>query len=78
MIAFVLVVVFPKFGEMFAAIYDQLPATTRGLMWLSDVLRAYWVPIVAGIAMYTLISSYTATFEIRRNLPFYPALVFLL
>lgn len=49
-VAFVLVVVFPKFGAMFAAIYDQLPATTRGLMWLSDVLRSYWVPIVAGIA----------------------------
>lgn len=49
-VAFVLVVVFPKFGAMFTAIYDQLPATTRGLMWLSDVLRAYWIPIVAGIA----------------------------
>jgi len=49
-VAFVLVVVFPKFGAMFTAIHDQLPATTRGLMWFSDVLRAYWIPIVAGIA----------------------------
>ena len=49
-VVFVLVVVFPKFGAMFASIYDQLPATTRGLMWLSDVLRQYWVYVVAGVA----------------------------
>ena len=49
-VVFVLVVVFPKFGAMFASIYDQLPATTRGLMWLSDVLREYWVYAVAGVA----------------------------
>ncbi len=49
-VAFVLVVVFPKFGAMFAAIHDQLPATTRGLMWLSDVLREQWMYVVAAIA----------------------------
>lgn len=48
-VAFVLVVVFPKFGAMFTAIYDQLPATTRGLMWLSDTLRQQWMPIVGAI-----------------------------
>lgn len=48
-VVFVLVVVFPKFGTMFAAIHDQLPATTRGLMWLSDVLRFYWMYVVGGI-----------------------------
>lgn len=48
-IVFVLVVVFPKFGSMFASIYDQLPPTTRGLMWLSDILRQHWVTIALGI-----------------------------
>lgn len=48
-VAFVLVVVFPKFGAMFTMIHDQLPATTKGLMWLSDVLRTYWVYILMSI-----------------------------
>lgn len=41
-VVFVLVVVFPKFGDMFARIQDQLPPTTVALMALSDVLRDYW------------------------------------
>lgn len=41
-VVFVLVVVFPKFSVLFVRIQDQLPATTRGLMLLSDVLRLYW------------------------------------
>lgn len=48
-VVFVLVVVFPKFGSMFTSIYDQLPATTRGLMSLSDTLRAHWIVILGGI-----------------------------
>ena len=34
-VIFVLVVVFPKFGDMFTRIADQLPSTTIALMWLS-------------------------------------------
>lgn len=49
-VIFVLVVVFPKFGSMFAAIHDQLPATTIGLMWASNLLIDYWVYLLAGIA----------------------------
>lgn len=66
-VAFVLVVVFPKFGAMFTAIYDQLPATTRGLMWFSDVLRAYWIPIVAGIAGLALLIRQWAISEPGRE-----------
>lgn len=41
-VVFVLVVVFPKFGDMFARIHDQLPPTTVALMALSDLIRGYW------------------------------------
>jgi type II secretory pathway component PulF len=48
-VVFVLVVVFPKFGTMFASIYDQLPATTKALMAISNVLRQYWWIVLTGI-----------------------------
>ena len=48
-VVFVLVVVFPKFGDMFARIEDQLPATTIALMWFSDVLRIYWWQVCAAL-----------------------------
>lgn len=41
-VVFVLVVVFPKFGDMFQSIYDQLPMSTKALMAASDVMRDYW------------------------------------
>lgn len=50
-IVFVLVVVFPKFGNMFAKIYDQLPITTVVLMHASDFLRDYWIYTLAGFAV---------------------------
>ena len=50
-VIFVLVVVFPKFADMFAQIRDQLPTTTLFLMWASDMLRIYWIPIVFGLIM---------------------------
>ena len=48
-VVFVLVVVFPKFGDMFASIYDQLPMSTKVLMGASDVIRDYWLVLVAGL-----------------------------
>ena len=51
-VVFVLVVVFPKFGTMFASIYDQLPASTRFLMGASDVIRQYWFILLAGVAAF--------------------------
>ncbi|MDH5621654.1 MAG: type II secretion system F family protein, partial [Gammaproteobacteria bacterium] len=54
-VVFVLVVVFPKFGTMFASIYDQLPATTKVLMATSEVLRRYWWIVLAGVAAVALL-----------------------
>ena len=53
-VVFVLVVVFPKFGSMFQSIYDQLPASTKVLMSLSDIMRQYWIFLVAGIAAFVI------------------------
>lgn len=49
-VVFVLLVVFPKFGAMFAAIADQLPASTKILMLVSDILRHYWVWVISAAA----------------------------
>ena len=48
-VVFVLVVVFPKFQSMFISIYDQLPASTRVLMTLSDVMRQHWIALLGGL-----------------------------
>lgn len=48
-IVFVLVVVFPKFGNLFADIADELPFTTLLLMAASDFLREYWVFVTSGM-----------------------------
>lgn len=53
-VVFVLVVVFPKFGSMFTSIYDQLPASTKALMALSDFLRQQWM-IVVGIIVTAIV-----------------------
>ena len=47
-VIFVLVVVFPKFADMFSNIADQLPATTIVLMNTSQFLIRYWIPVLAG------------------------------
>jgi type II secretory pathway component PulF len=50
-VIFVLVVIFPKFEDLFASIHDQLPASTIALMFLSDMLRKYWwliLPLLGG------------------------------
>lgn len=49
-ILFVLVVVFPKFGNLFADIADELPFTTLILMAASDFLRQYWMAVIALVA----------------------------
>jgi len=56
-VIFVLVVVFPKFGDLFIAIEDQLPVTTKALMSLSNLLLNYWLiglvgtgALLAGVA----------------------------
>ncbi len=49
-VTFVLLVVFPKFAELFASIQDQLPITTRCLMWVSGALGTYWPFLLGGLA----------------------------
>jgi type II secretory pathway component PulF len=50
-VIFVLVVVFPKFADLFSQIQDQLPVTTVFLMATSEVLKQYWMLIVGGLAI---------------------------
>ena len=57
-VLFVLMVVFPKFTELFSRIADQLPFTTTVLMAVSDILRQYWYLIIAGLG--------TSLFSIAR------------
>lgn len=48
-VIFVLAVVFPKFASLFQTIRDQLPGTTLALMWISDQLRAHWLPLSGSV-----------------------------
>jgi len=48
-VIFVLVVVFPKFADMFARIADRLPVTTLVLMRVSHFLNHYWPLLLAGL-----------------------------
>lgn len=49
-VVFILVVVFPKFSVMFASIYDELPVTTRVLIWASDLLIKHGALLAGGLA----------------------------
>ena len=48
-VIFVLVVVFPKFGDLFISIQDQLPITTQFLMAASNGLMNYWMYWLIGL-----------------------------
>lgn len=48
-VVFVLVVIVPKFQDLFESIYDQLPLITRILMTVSDFLAAHW--LLSGVAL---------------------------
>lgn len=56
-VVFVLVFVFPKFGDMFAAIADELPATTVVLLAFSDSLITNWPWYVGGTGALIWLSS---------------------
>ncbi len=49
-VVFVLVVIFPKFEDLFASIHDQLPVSTIFLMATSAFVRHYWVFIIIGLS----------------------------
>ena len=50
-VVFVLVVIFPKFEDLFASIHDQLPITTIFLMALSGYVRHYWIIMLLVLAI---------------------------
>ena len=50
-VVFVLVVVFPKFSELFLRIADQLPATTKFLMAASNVFIHRWYLVLGGVGI---------------------------
>jgi type II secretory pathway component PulF len=50
-VIFVLVVVFPKFADLFSRIQDTLPVTTLVLLKTSDLLIEYWWLILGGLGM---------------------------
>lgn len=54
-VLFIVIYVFPKFGEMFEDIYDSLPITTKILMAMSNILTSYWYLILSliGIIWFT-------------------------
>ena len=50
-VLFIVIYVFPKFGEMFEEIYSELPITTRMLMTASNTLISYWYFILIFIGI---------------------------
>lgn len=48
-VVFILVSVFPKFSVMFAAIYDELPVTTKVFIFASDVLTRHGAALGIGL-----------------------------
>lgn len=82
-VVFILVVVFPKFGDLFEMIADELPITTVVLMGASDLLRSYWIPLLVGLAasaalVWRWVRSPTGVEQIDRlsyRLPFVRTLV---
>jgi type II secretory pathway component PulF len=65
-VVFVLVVVFPKFADLFASIRDQLPATTVFLMGVSELFREQWHFVLAGLAALYLAARYWASSSAGR------------
>jgi type II secretory pathway component PulF len=57
-VVFVLLVIFPKFQDLFESIRDQLPGTTLALMFASEFLRNHWLlsPIALGLAIAGLLA----------------------
>ena len=57
-VVFVLVVVFPKFTDMFARIHDKLPLVTRLLMATSELLVQHWYLLLPGVAAVLALAVY--------------------
>lgn len=53
-IIFILLVVFPKFADLFALIEDELPASTVFLIATSDLISQHWMWLILGaVLLYT-------------------------
>lgn len=57
-VVFILVVVFPKFGDMFLAIASELPVSTAVLMSVSQFLINYWILVVGFLAAAILLAKH--------------------
>ncbi len=57
-VIFVLVVIFPKFHDLFESMHGDLPRPTLVLMFVSDFLRNYWLPtaLAAGAGLWWLLA----------------------
>ena len=61
-VIFVLVVIFPKFKDLFVSIKNDLPAPTRVLMFASDMLRDHWLILsIAGAAVVVMFLKWLQT-----------------
>jgi len=57
-VIFVLVVIFPKFHDLFESMHGDLPRPTLVLMFVSDFLRNHWLPtaLVVGAGLWWLLA----------------------
>lgn len=62
-VIFVLVVVFPKFSDLFSQIQDQLPATTVFLMATSSIIQNYWGYITIAVISFIIAINYWSSTE---------------
>jgi type II secretory pathway component PulF len=67
MVIFILAVVFPKFGDLFTSIQDQLPATTIFLMGLSHLIINYWWAILISLSGSILLFGFWAKTEMGKR-----------
>ena len=66
-IVFVLVVVFPKFADLFSQIADQLPMSTVFLMAMSDLIKQHWILILVGSVAGFVAFKYWASTDSGRD-----------
>lgn len=60
-VVFILGVVFPKFADLFASIANELPATTKVLMAISNVIAEHTLWLILGIGVALLMAIYALT-----------------
>ncbi|MDX2505998.1 MAG: type II secretion system F family protein [Gammaproteobacteria bacterium] len=66
-VVFVLVVVFPKFADLFSSIEEHLPASTLFLMAVSNLFREYWASLLIALATLLLGLRYWAASDGGRQ-----------